>query len=150
MKPVMLIPYVFLTVLSHAQIPVNNPATQYTWLKKRLPVDFIENVGQANDCKLPNKEIILYTANLNGFQFHFTRLGYTVVKRELVEKSAREFEKEIKRMGLEEKKDKGESLEEMKKEHGYKVAERFCEMKFVGGSTGAELVAENPVPHYYA
>ena len=55
--------------------------------------NFIENKGQIAADKLPNKEIPIYTASIDGVTYYFTKNGYTISHAEKQERKKEEEEK---------------------------------------------------------
>jgi gliding motility-associated-like protein len=117
---------------------------QNRWTSKKLfeQKNFIENKGQFDDKKLPNKEQIRFTANIDGVEFCFTNNGYTIIKKEKVKRTKKEIEEILVRFGL--------PKEEEEKEFEYKIEEKFHELKFINTSPDALLIAENRVSNYYS
>lgn len=105
--------------------------------------NFIENKGQYDNIKLPNKKTILYVAKIDGVQYYFSKSGYAISRRELVKKSNEEL-----KSGEKGHSDYKEIEEE--KRNSYKIREQFHELEFINSNPDVEIVTENKVNHYYS
>ncbi|MFL5762462.1 MAG: PKD domain-containing protein [Bacteroidia bacterium] len=129
----------FFTILLFCALRI--PAqTDFNQVQLLAPKDFIENAGQFDGRKLPNHEHILYTANIDGVEFCFTRSGYTIVQR----KKAERTEKENERDG-----EAAENAVEGDQDLNYRITEQYHEMKFADVSPGLTVIPESIVSNYY-
>jgi len=119
---------------------------QVNWTAKNMfeQKNFIENKGQFNDIKLPNGEQVLFSAEIDGVRYYFTKNGYTIVRKELVEKKEAEKEREENETSSLTTKN-GED-----EESRYKEVEKFHELKFANTNPLVEILSENKVSNYYS
>lgn len=71
---------------------ITNAVGQTKWTNKHLfeQKNFIENKGQFDDKKLPNNELVRFSAHIDGVEFCFTNSGYTIIKIERIKKNTQE------------------------------------------------------------
>ena len=103
--------------------------------------NFIENKGQVHGDKLPNGEMVLYTANTDGVTYYFTQHGYMISRFEKQEMNEKKTEK------IHQQKNKRGARKEESK---FKFTEKFYELNWKGTNPNARILAENPVKTYYS
>ena len=83
-------------------IGINYAVAQNVWTNKQLfeHKNFIENKGQFDAKKLPNKEAVRFTANIDGVEFCFTNSGYTIIKKVDVKRTEKELAQVKKEHGI--------------------------------------------------
>lgn len=122
---------------------INILNAQTNWTTKNLfeQKNFIENKGQNDFDTLPNHEAILFSANIDGVNYYFTKSGYTISHSEKQELS-------------EEEKDKMEASQKGKKEEEdlfkYKIVKKYHELKWVNANPQLVVISENKVDNYYS
>src|SRR3989344_2192585 len=127
-------------------ISINYAFAQNVWTTKQLfeHKNFIENKGQFDAKKLPNKEAVRFTANIDGVEFCFTNSGYTIVKKVDVKRTEKELAQVKKEHGILPE-DKSED-----KEFKFKKAELFHELRFIDANADVIIIAENQLSNYYS
>lgn len=122
---------------------ITNAVGQTKWTNKHLfeQKNFIENKGQFDDKKLPNNELVRFSAHIDGVEFCFTNSGYTIIKIERIKKNTQEKSGTGKDITTEEKE---------KKELQQQINELFYELKFIDINPNSMIIAENRVSNYYS
>jgi gliding motility-associated-like protein len=126
-------------------IGINVSIAQTNWIVKNPfeQKNFIENKGQFDETKLPNKEPILFAAHIDGVNYYFTKTGYAIGRMEQEECTEEEIEK------LEKQIPAGRS-EEKENKFKYKNVEKFHELKWLNTNAEVEIISENKVTNYYS
>lgn len=134
---------IFLILLS---ISINYAVAQNKWTNSQLfeHKNFIENKGQFDTKKLPNKESVRFTANIDGVEFCFTNSGYTIIKKVDVKRTEKELAQVKREVGILPE-DRSED-----KEFKFKKVEQFHELKFLDANADVMIIAENQVSNYYS
>ncbi len=122
-------------VLALTIIGIHFCNAQVKWSSSHLfeQKNFIENKGQFDDVKLPNKEAVLFVAKTDGVIRYFTHSGYTIER--------------IENLKPEKEKGKEEREDELEK---YKRTDKFQEVRFDNANATAAVVSENKVSNYYS
>jgi gliding motility-associated-like protein len=119
---------------------------QVNWKQNNIfePKVFVENKGQNEFDPLPNHDPIIYTANIDGLTYFFTKCGFTVShlkKKELSEDNLYKKKKDSN------KEQEEENEEEVQK---YKIVKEYHELKFINTNSETEIVSDSLMDNYYA
>src|ERR1035437_2521937 len=107
--------------------------------------NFIENKGQFFRIDKLLVEEILYSANIDGIHYYFTKKGYIVQRHIKQENSEEEIESAKIKPGIKEEKSDGLSENELK----YKTAEQLHVLQWQNSNPNVEIVPEDMVDNYY-
>src|ERR1035437_7776030 len=120
-----------------------NTIAQTNWTNKNHfeQKSFIENKGQNDFDTLPNHQTALFTANIDGVIYFFTKSGYTIIHTERQKLSNEELDR------IEaSKKNENEAEERVK----YKIVKKYHELKWLNSNPQVEIISENKVDNYYS
>jgi gliding motility-associated-like protein len=130
---------------------------QIIWNQKNIfePKLFVENKGQNESDTLPNHEPILYTANIDGLTYFFTKQGFTLFHLKTEEligdnSDSKEIDSSDKDEDEDEDKNENEEEEEENEKRKYKLTKEYLEFRLLNTNPETEIISGNSTDTYYS